>query len=319
MKRILVLIALLAVAFAAPAHAANLPPQLKPAVTIDGESIRLGDLWDNLGDKADTAITAAPQPGKRISLEARWLAAVAQAYAIDWRPNSAFDRVVLERSGQTVDQRVIETELREALVMEGLPASADFEIANRNALSIVVPANAAADVGVRDVVVDQRTARFSATIEVPAGSPAATRVKVSGRVFTTTRVPVLSRAMSRGDVINERDIEWAEVRDEQVRRDVLTDPAQMIGQEPRWQIRAGTPIRTTEVQKPVLVQRNSNVTLVLKTPFMTLTTMGKAIEDGGKGDTIRVTNLQTKRTIEAKVDGPGTVSVALTGTSVLAN
>ncbi|HSV29647.1 MAG TPA: flagellar basal body P-ring formation chaperone FlgA [Candidatus Omnitrophota bacterium] len=319
MKRIL-LAALLALALSGQAMAATLPAQLKSAVSLEGDVIRLGDIWDNLAaDKADLAIAAAPQPGKRISLEARWLAAVAQSYGIDWRPNTAFDRVVLERAGQTVDPRLIESQIREALALEGLPAGSDFEISNRHALAITIPANANAAVGVKDVVMDQRTNRFSATVEVPAGSPAATRVKLTGRVFTTTRVPVLSHAMNRGEVITERDIEWAEVREEQVRRDLIADPSQMIGLEPRWTVRQGVPLRAADLQRPVLVARNSHVTLVLKTPFMTLTAQGKAIEDGGKGDTIRVTNLQTKRTIEGKVDGPGTVSVASNGPRLLAN
>lgn len=318
MKCIL-LTALVALALTGQALAASLPAQLKPTVAIEGDAIRLGDLWDNLGAKADTPITAAPQPGKRITLEARWLAAVAQAYGIDWQPANGFDRVVLERSGQNVDPRLIESEIREALALEGLPAGTSFEINNRNALALTVPTGAAGSVGIREMSVDQRTARFTATIEIPAGSPTATRVKIAGRIFTTARIPVLAHPMSRGEVISERDIEWAEVRDELVRRDIFTDATQMIGQEPRSHLRAGAPIRATDLQKPVLVQRNSSVTLVLKTPFMTLTTMGKATEDGGKGDIIRVTNLHTKRTVEAKVDGPGTVSVASTGGPVLAN
>lgn len=313
---------LLGLVFALAAHAAvagTLPPQLKATTSVDGDVIRLGDLWDNLGAKGDTAIAAAPQPGKRVVLEARWLAAVAQAYGIDWRPATAFERSVLERAGQTVDLRVIETEIREALAMEGLPPDSEVELGNRNALSIVVPANAPADVAVRDVMWDPRMNRFSAVVEVPAGSPTATRVRITGRAYATARVPVLNRLVARGSTITEADIEWVEVRETQMRTDVATSPDQLVGQEPRWQIRQGVPVRLSEVQRPVLVQRNSMVTLVLKTPFMSLTAQGKASEDGGKGDVIRVTNLQTKRTIEGVVDGPGTVSVAMGGPRALAH
>ncbi len=317
MIRILLAVALLVAPSAALADA--LPPQLKPSTTIEGDIIHLGDLWDNLGAKGETALAAAPQPGKRVVLEARWLAAVAQAYQIDWQPATAFDRVMLERAGQTIDPRVIETEIREALTQEGLPANADIELGNRSALTFTIPANVPAEVAVRDVVWDARMNRFAAVVEVPAGSPAATRVRVVGRAHVTARVPVLNHLVSRGAVITENDIEWVEVRESQVRADVATSPDQLIGQEPRWQIRQGVPVRLSEVQRPVLVQRNELVTLVLKTPFMTLTAQGKATEDGGKGDVVRVTNLKTKRVVEGTVEANGTVSVALGGPLALAN
>ena len=68
-------------------------------------------------------------------------------------------------------------------------------------------------------------------------------------------------------------------------------------------------VRMNELQRPIMVQRNSLVTISLRTPYMSLTTQGRAIEDGGKGDVIHVTNLQSKRTFEAVVDGPNSVVV----------
>ncbi|OAN53852.1 flagellar biosynthesis protein FlgA [Paramagnetospirillum marisnigri] len=309
-----------ALSLGSAAWAASLPPQLKPSAMIEGDVIRLGDLWDNLGDeKAATPLANAPQAGKRVVLENRWLAAVAQSYGIDWRPANAFERSVVERAGQNVDVRAIETELKEALRLEGAPINATVEITNRTALHFSVPSNVTATVGVRDVVYDQRMNRFQAVVEVPAGSPNATRVKVLGNVFASTRIPVLARAMGRGDTITEGDIQWIDVRDEVIRRDVVTATRQLIGQEPRYQLRAGAPIRTVEVQKPVVVAKNSPVTMMVRSKFMTLTAQGRAVEDGSTGDVIRVTNIQSKQTVDAKVEGPGQVSVIPGGMRALAN
>ncbi len=303
----------------AAAWAEQLPAQLKPSVSLEGDVIRLGDLWDNIGDKAATPLANAPQPGKRITLENRWLAAVAQSYGIDWRPANAFERSVVERVGQTVDHRVIETELREALRLEGAPANASIEILNRAALQIVIPSGVAPTVGVREVMYDQRMNRFSAVVEVPAGSANATRVKVGGSIFASARIPVLAHPMSRGEIITEQDIEWADVREEVVRRDIVTNLRQMIGQEPRYQLRAGAPVRTAELQKPVVVAKNTTVVMIVKTSFMTLTAQGRAVDDGSTGDIIRVTNIHSKQTVDARVDGPGQVSVTPGGMHALAN
>ncbi len=312
--------ALLFLLAAAPAvHATQLPPQLHSSVTLTGDTLHLGDLWDNVGAKAGVVVAAAPQPGRHITVEANWLAAVAAANGVDWHPESAYDRSVVERAGQAVDPALIETELREALNLEGLPADSGFEISNRDSLNVMVATGIQPTVAVHDLVLDPRVHRFTALIEVPAGSPSATRVRIEGRTFTNTRIPVLVRPMARGDTIGEHDIEWKEVREEGVRQDTIIEARQLLGMEPRYQIRAGVPLRLSELERPVVVARNANVTIVLRTPYMTLTALGQAKDDGGMGDIIKVTNLQTKQTVDARVDGPGTVTVTALSPRTMTN
>ena len=45
-------------------------------------------------------------------------------------------------------------------------------------------------------------------------------------------------------------------------------------------------------------------------PGIMLTTRGKALEGGGEGDVINVLNLQSKRTIQGVVTGPGRVDIS---------
>jgi flagella basal body P-ring formation protein FlgA len=314
----LLLAAALPAARAAEPLSHELPPQLKPSIVLNGDAITLGDIWENIGDKASTPLANAPAPGKRITLETRWLAAVAQSYGIDWRPATPFERAVVERAGQSVDIRAIETELREALALEGAPQNATVEIGNRQQLHIVIPATATPTVAVKDLVYDPRMNRFQAVLEAPAGAPNSVRFKVSGNVFASARIPVLAHPMGRGEVITEADLQWVDVREEVVRRDVVTNIRMLIGQEPRYQLRAGAPIRTVEVQKPVVVGKNTPVTIVLRSRFMTLTAQGRAVEDGSIGDVIRVTNVQSKQTVDARVDGPGQVSVLPGGMRAMA-
>ncbi len=308
---ILLLAVFLAVPLAAPspARAAALPPQLRSAVTLEGDTLHLGDLWDNLGDKAKVVVAAAPQPGRHITLEARWLAAVADANGIDWHPSSPFDRVVVERAGQPVDPALIETNLREALNLEGMPAESSFEISNRENLHILVPAGSDPSVAVREANYDPRTHRFSAVIEAPAGAPDAVRVRVSGRTYANTRIPVLTRAMARGETIGEHDVEWKEVREESVHQDTIIEMRQLVGMEPRYHVGPGVPVRLSDLERPMVVTRNSDVTIVLRTPYMVLTAMGRAMDAGGRGDIVKVVNLQTKQIVDARVEGPSTVVV----------
>jgi flagella basal body P-ring formation protein FlgA len=59
------------------------------------------------------------------------------------------------------------------------------------------------------------------------------------------------------------------------------------------------------------VTRNAQVIIRLQSGAMTLTSQGRALEDGARGDVIRVTNLQGGKTVEATVIGPDQVEVKL--------
>ena len=72
--------------------------------------------------------------------------------------------------------------------------------------------------------------------------------------------------------------------------------------------RAGRPIRTRDLQDPVLVPKRSLVTILFKRPKMTLSAKGRALDDGSDGEVIRITNTQSNTVIEAVVIGPHLVS-----------
>jgi len=318
MKRVALALAVW-LSFAGGAAAAESLPTLKSAAVAHGDMLRLGDLFENAGDKADTVVAYAPAPGKRVTLDARWLQSTAQSHGLNWQPANPYERTIVERASTQIPRSQIEMEILAALALDGgVPGKADLELTTRD-LQIYVPAEAPATVAVRDLAYDPRSKRFQATVEAPADSPSAQRIRVAGRVFGTTEIPVLTRALNRGQIITEQDIEWQEVRGEAVRRDVVTDAEQLIGREPRHALRPGMPLRAGDVQTPVAVAKNSLVTMVLKTNVMTLTTQGKALENGGIGDTIRVLNTQSNQTVEAKVEGPNMVSVLPTGARALAN
>ncbi|MBI3451678.1 MAG: flagellar basal body P-ring formation protein FlgA, partial [Rhodospirillales bacterium] len=156
---------------------------------------------------------------------------------------------------------------------------------------------------------DSVSGRFNATLAAGGEGPHAQRVSISGRTFRTISLPVLRGSVSPGDVIRRQDIEWLSIREDRVSRDVVTDANRLVGTTPRVRLRPGEPIRDNDTRPPVLVTRNSSVMIVLQMPNMTLTAQGRAIEDGAKGDVIRVTNLQSKKVIEATVNGPDMVTV----------
>lgn len=153
--------------------------------------------------------------------------------------------------------------------------------------------------------------RFAAEIVVTGSQ---VRLPVSGRAFGVVQIPVLSRRVIPGDVIGPGDIDWLDVRADQTTSDTAATDAQLIGMTPRRGVSTNQPVRLRDLQSPRMVDKGTLVTITLSTPSMTLTTQGKALQDGGKGEVIRVVNTQSNRIVEATVAGPNVVAVAKPGT-----
>jgi len=303
------LLALLTTSILAIAAATADAATLRNTVIVETDVVKLGDLFDDAGFYADRTVVNAPAPGRRLTLDVNFLAEAARLYRVDWRPSSRFDRVVVERAGKTIATREIIQRLREDLAAEGMPKNAQIELASRN-LEIHVPLHVSTDLDVRNVNYDAASGRFNALMLVGGGSNPQ-RIMLTGRTYATSAVPVLRRAVSPGEVIRKDDIEITYRREDQIARDTITDPARLLGTTPRNRLRSGEPVRESETRPPVMVSRNAQVIIRLVHGPMTLTAQGKAEDEGSRGDTIRVRNLQSNKTIEATVIGPDAVAVNL--------
>lgn len=70
--------------------------------------------------------------------------------------------------------------------------------------------------------------------------------------------------------------------------------------------RATLPPAAGGVQRADLaVRRGQSVTLLYQTPGMRISTSARALEDAGVGESVRLVNLSSNRTINAMVTGPG--------------
>ncbi|MEO5373326.1 MAG: flagellar basal body P-ring formation chaperone FlgA [Alphaproteobacteria bacterium] len=319
MKRIALALGLvLATATSAMAEKAPvaLPASLHANVEVHGAYVRLGDLFDGAGAYADRPVVQAPEPGKRTTLDAVWLYKVARAYGVQWQPLSRSDRAVVERASQTVDGGRILEEVRAALAAKGVPADAEVAF-NQGGGELHVAAGAEPDITVESVTFDERNRRFNATVVIQSGTSDTKRQRLAGRVFNTVEIPVLSRGLKKGEVIALKDVRWVKVRSDDVRQDVVTDADQLLGLTPTRFIRDGVPLRSPDLQKPILVEKGAQVTMILKTPMMSLTVRGQALEDGARNDSIRVQNTASNKSVLARVIDVNVVSVQA-GTSVAA-
>ncbi|MGF7177755.1 flagellar basal body P-ring formation chaperone FlgA [Azospirillum doebereinerae] len=154
--------------------------------------------------------------------------------------------------------------------------------------------------------------RFAAEIVVSNTQPTV-RLPVAGRAFGVVQVPVLSRRVVPGDVIGPADVDWQDVRADQTSSDTAATDAQLIGMTPKRGVPTNQQVRLRDLQSPRMIDKGALVTITLATDSLSLTTQGKALQDGGRGDVIRVVNTQSNRIVEATVAGPNIVAVAKPG------
>ncbi len=122
---------------------------------------------------------------------------------------------------------------------------------------------------------------------------------------------MLNRQVNHKDVITESDLSMKEVVERRTNKDTATSKEQLIGQSVIRAISANRPIRLSEVRTPILINKGQAVEITYSTPFMTLRTMGQALEDGAQGSLIRIKNNDTDRAISARVKSSDRVEANL--------
>jgi flagella basal body P-ring formation protein FlgA len=283
---------------------------IKPRVSVDGPFVTIGDVFDGAGAIADHRIAPSPAPGRTLVLSTAALAEPVRDLGLD--PAVAASEVVVTRTGTTVGAAAIEGAIGDALQAQAGGDKLSIYLSNQR-LEMVAPAAWSGALHVDNVNYDDRSGRFTATVSVPGGDAAAQGVEVTGRADRIVSIPVLSRPIATGEIIGQADLGTQDVPAARVASNVVRDAAGLIGQAARRPLAPDHPLRLSDIQKPVVVQKGSLVSMVVQAPGMVLTAIGRALQDGGQGDAIQLTNPQTKRTLQGIVTGPGAVKIATRG------
>ena len=151
------------------AHAAG-PVQPKQSVMISGTSVMLSDVFSGIDAADDRIIAAAPAPGGKLNFGARDLRRLAKQAKLDWRPAHGRVLVKIERSRRTVPVVTARLAIEDALMTGHVTDEIEVEFA-QSRLRLLVAEAAEATVQVQDLIYDDRTRRFSASLSAPAGDP----------------------------------------------------------------------------------------------------------------------------------------------------
>jgi flagella basal body P-ring formation protein FlgA len=195
---------------------------LKTTTLAVDEKVLLSDLFDGIA--GDAVLSAAPMPGRTLTMAAPQLLRIAQTYGLDWRPAGG-ERVVITRREEEV------------------------------------------------------------------------------------AVPVLTRRIAAGEVIQASDITTKPVPARIAAHNTVTDAALIAGRGARRALQPDTPLQRADLVAPQVIHRGESVSITLDDGQMLLVTQGEAQMDGAVGERVRVVNSSSKKSIDAIVIGTGQVAI----------
>lgn len=320
MKRLFLIITLLFVSVQTRAEAGAdnlqaLPVVLKEKASVSDKYIRLGDLFSGLSDEADKKTVApAPALGKEAVLTAEWLKKLAQTNNIAWEPTGKNVSITVKREASEISKRDVAAVILKELKEQGVPEEAEI-LFQKSDFPVLIPLRAVWTL--TPVQIDYSVARsqFEAKLSLNVNDEETEKMlKFNGKIRFPVFTPVVAQDLKAGQLITDPDIIVRKTfKDSPVRSAPSVTKEELIGKELKKNIRAGQLITLNDVRAQVMVTKGKIVTLSFTKGGIMLSAQGKALENGGLGDTVRVMNLQSKSVVQGTVSGPETVSIHTSG------
>lgn len=147
------------------------------------------------------------------------------------------------------------------------------------------------------------------TVGVRCPGPVQWQIFISVRLSVVAPVVVATGPMQRGVVVPESRIALADRDTGGLQRNYFTDPEQVTGMRLRQNLAPGTVLQPRHLEIDRLVRRGQRLRLVARSKTVNVSMAGKALEDGARGQRIRVENLSSGRELEGVVTDEATVEI----------
>ncbi|ARQ00801.1 flagellar basal body P-ring formation chaperone FlgA [Pseudorhodoplanes sinuspersici] len=293
-------------AFTATAAAAQ-TPVLRASVEVSSDLVRIGDLVENASPfKAKIAVFRAPDLGETGTVPTARVLEALRPHDVLGVNTGGLSQISVTRASRIIEATEIRSRIAELL-------SARMRIADPTNVAII------ADTPLQSIHVDpsetgplmplrislERSGRFDIEFKTDDEKPA----RITGTAGEAYDTLVATRTLNRGDILRASDVTIEKRSKAETQGEPIRDPAAAIGMAIQQALRPGQPIRSGDLAKPLLVKRGEPVVLHYQVPGITLTVRGKAEDGGALGDTVNITNVQSKRTVQGVVSGHGQVTV----------
>jgi flagella basal body P-ring formation protein FlgA len=154
-----------------------------------------------------------------------------------------------------------------------------------------------------------RAGRLPLVIKITVGDHYQRRIRLSADVQIHQTVIKTTRQIKRGDILSSEDVEVENITTIRPQAKALRDLIEVVGYRAARNIPRGRAVTANFVVKPPLIEKGDPVTIVVKKGFLKITAPGIAREKGFKGEFVEVSNVQSKKTVFARVVDDNTVEV----------
>lgn len=189
----------------------------------------------------------------------------------------------------------ISRDIAAALLEKGAPEEANIVFANP---AQPVPVAEGGAPQIDSVSYNRQSGRFLARLS----GFGAHGVVLSGTALAPIETPVLVAPIARGEIIAEDDIEFVMLA-RAMPTDAILEVEDLIGAQARHALKAGAPLRKSDLARPELVKKGALVTVTYEAPGLRIAQSGVAQTSGGAGDVIDVETMTGARAVRAVVTG----------------
>lgn len=291
------------------AHAAA-PFTLKPAIETSAATLSLADLVEGATVPRE-AIFGAPEPGKTGTIKTARIAAALKAATGQTLAPTKETHVQVTRRARIIAEADLVQELGRMIARDYRIADPEVRLAKTGATADrVVEDTATGPIVIDSLLLDPQSLRFEAQIRI--ADSAQLRAKplvVTGIVAADRLVPVLNTAIEKGNPIGPADIRMEKRLRSSVQGKTVLTQSDLQNRVALADLAAGDVLTGEVAGKPILVEKNSFVTVTYEANGLLLSMRGRANEAGHEGDVIGFTNPQSKKVLFGEVTGQGQLRV----------
>jgi len=154
-----------------------------------------------------------------------------------------------------------------------------------------------------------RAGRVPLSAQVRVNGAFHKRLRLNAQVTVEVQRIKTLRAVSRGEVLSEDDVEMETIQVSRMPRNAVTRLEDAVGFETVRNLGAGRVLTANALRRPSLVDKGDQVILVAEKGLMKITAPGIVREKGFKDSLVQVFNVQTKKMVFGYVVDAKTVKV----------
>ncbi len=206
----------------------------------------------------------------------------------------------IDEMSEAVAKEFVEQGMGENIELEFFGGQTAFSFENANEAKIMVT----------DLNISEDQNKFTATAEVFVDGKSVAETKLFGRYFEMVEVWLPLKDIAKDEIIKSEDLVNVKMRANRLRDDSITDLNDLLGKQALRTIRADKPIVKKDIREKVLIKKGDEVTAIYTYKGLQITSKMEALEDGAKGQRIKLLNTKSHKEISGRVLDNKTVEIA---------